>query len=93
MAAIFDWAKGAGRYPHENPLNGIKKALPPVKIRRTHMVALPWQDVPAFMAELGQREGMSARTLEFLILTAARSGEARGAQWSEIDDGIWTIPA
>jgi integrase len=93
MAAIFDWSKGAGQYPHENPLNGIKKALPPVKIRRTHMVALPWQDVPAFMAELGQREGMSARTLEFLILTAARSGEARGAQWSEIDDGIWTIPA
>lgn len=93
MSSIFDWAKGAGLYPHENPVNGIKKALPPVKRRRTHMAAMPWQDVPAFMDELREREGMSARALEFIILTATRSGEARGARWSEIDGDTWTIPA
>ncbi|MEO1105561.1 MAG: site-specific integrase, partial [Pseudomonadota bacterium] len=51
--------------------------------------------MPAFLAELRQREGMAARCLEFVILTACRSGEARGATWSEIDLGAkqWTIPA
>lgn len=93
IAAVFDWAKGAGHYPHENPVNGLKKALPPVKRRATHMAALDWRDVPEFMSGLAQREGMSARTLEFLILTATRSGEARGAMWSEIEGDVWTIPA
>jgi integrase len=93
IAAVFDWAKVAGHYPHENPVNGLKKALPPVKRRATHMAALDWRDVPEFMSGLAQREGMSARTLEFLILTATRSGEARGAMWSEIEGDVWTIPA
>jgi integrase len=93
IAAVFDWAKGAGHYPHENPVNGLKKALPPVKRRATHMAAMDWRDVPEFMSGLAQREGMSARTLEFLILTATRSGEARGAMWSEIEGDVWTIPA
>lgn len=93
LSTVFDWAKGAGHYPHENPVNGVKKALPTVKQRPNHMAALGWQDVPAFMAELGQRQGVSARTLEFIILTAARSGEARGATWSELEDDVWTVPA
>lgn len=92
LASIFDWAKGAGHYPHENPVNGVKKALPTVKRRPEHMASMHWQDVPAFMADLAQREGVSARTLEFLILTATRSGEARGARWSEIEGDVWTIP-
>ena len=58
-----------------------------------HMAALPWRDVPAFIAELRAREGVSARCLEFLILTASRSGEARGARWDEIDGDVWTVPA
>lgn len=93
IAAIFDWAKGAGHYPHENPVNGLKKALPAINIRPQHMKALPWQDLPNFMDSLGTRAGLSARTLEFLILTAARSGEARGARWSEVNGSVWTIPA
>ncbi|MEM7303853.1 MAG: integrase arm-type DNA-binding domain-containing protein [Pseudomonadota bacterium] len=93
VATIFDWAKGAGHYPRENPVNGIAKALPTVKQRPKHMSALAWRDLPAFMSELGDRDGISARCLEFIILTAARSGEARGARWDEIDGGIWTIPA
>ncbi len=93
LSTIFDWAKGAGHYPHENPVSGIKKALPAVKRRPVHMPALPWQEVPCFMADLRLRSGVSARTLEFIILTAARSGEARGARWSEITNYEWLVPA
>lgn len=100
LSTIFDWAKGAGHYPHENPVNGLGKALPTVKRRPKHMAAMHWRDVPDFMAELVEREGVSARTLEFLILTATRSGEARGAKWREFsakdrDSGgyVWTVPA
>ena len=76
LTAIFDWAKGAGHYPYENPVNGLKKALPAIRVQAKHMAALPWQELPKFMAELASREGVSARALEFVILTAARSGEA-----------------
>ncbi|PWE29243.1 integrase [Maritimibacter sp. 55A14] len=93
LSTVFDWAKGAGHYPHENPVNGLKKALPAVKRRAKHMPAMAWQDVPAFMSALSERDGVSARTLEFIILTAARSGEARGARWSEVERGVWNIPA
>ena len=41
IAAVFDWAKGAGHYPHENPVAGLKKALPAVKRKAEHMAALP----------------------------------------------------
>jgi integrase len=64
------------------------------KAKRSH-AALPWQDIPSFMAELSQRHSVSARALEFTILTAARTGEVIGATWSEIDLGkkVWNIPA
>lgn len=78
IATIFDWAKGAGHYPYENPVNGITRALPVQKASTNHHDALPWRDVPAFMGALSERESVSARCLEFIILTAARSGEARG---------------
>jgi integrase len=95
IATIFDWAKGAGYYPHENPVNGISKALPIVKRQPKHMEAMDWRKLPDFVAKLKARSGVSANTLLFLILTATRSGEARGAQWSEFDIGkrIWTVPA
>jgi integrase len=94
ITAVFDWAKGAGHYPHENPVTGLKKALPAVKRKAEHMAALPWRDLPAFMAQLAERDAVSARCLEFLILTALRSGEVRGAQWSEIDlhAAVWLVP-
>ena len=59
-----------------------------------HHPALPFDELPAFMAELRKREGISARGLEFTILTAARTGEVIGATWSEIDFATktWTIP-
>jgi integrase len=60
-----------------------------------HHAAMPWRDVPDFMRRLREVEGMSALALEFAILTATRSGEARGAKWSEIDSdaGVWIVPA
>jgi len=95
LSTIFDWAKCAGQYPHENPVNGVKKALPTVKQRPEHLAAMMWQKLPTFMQDLREREGVSARTLEFLILTATRSGEARGTRWSELDLEVkeWLVPA
>jgi integrase len=93
LSSIFDWAKGAGHYPHENPVNGVTKALPNFRPQARHMASLPWPELPAFAADLRNREGVSARALEFVIMTAARSGEVRGARWSEIDGSVWTVPA
>lgn len=95
ISTIFDWAKVAGHYPFENPVTGVKKALGAVNTKTKHMASLAWLELPAFMSELALREGVSARTLEFIILTATRSGEARGARWREIDikERVWTVPA
>lgn len=62
---------------------------------RKHHAAMPWQDIPAFMADLRGRDSISARALEFTILCASRTGETIGAQWSEmdLDARTWTIPA
>jgi integrase len=59
-----------------------------------HHPALPWQDIGAFMAALHRHKGISARALEFLILTATRTGEVLGARWGEVDldAGVWTVP-
>jgi integrase len=58
-----------------------------------HHAALPYAELPAFMASLRAQEGVAARALEFTILTAARTGETIGARWNEIKDGVWTVPA
>jgi integrase len=76
---------------HLKELLPARGKLRPVK----HHAALPYADVPAFMAELRDRQSTSARALEFTILTAVRTGETVGATWDEIDlkAKIWTIPA
>ncbi len=60
-----------------------------------HHAALPYDKIGSFMVELREREGVAARALEFAILTASRTGEVLGAQWSEIDfeAKVWTVPA
>lgn len=65
------------------------------KLSRGHHAALPWRDAPAFMKSLRARPALAARCLEFVILTAARSGEALLATWGEIDwfEKTWTVPA
>jgi integrase len=62
---------------------------------KQHHTALPYADVPAFMTQLRERPGVEARALEFLVLTATRSNEVLGAEWSEIDldAKTWTVPA
>jgi integrase len=64
------------------------------KLTRGHHKAMPYADLPTFMARLKEAPGVASRALAFTILTAARSGEALGARWDEIDiDGaVWTVP-
>jgi integrase len=66
-----------------------------VKPKAKHHPALPYAELPDFMAALRAKESVSARALEFTILTAVRTNETIGARWDEIDlDGaVWTIPA
>ncbi len=65
------------------------------KLTRGHHPAMPYVEVPAFVASAKEREAVAARALEFLILTASRTGEVRGAEWDEIDLAakVWTVPA
>lgn len=95
---ILDAAKAQGLRSGENPARWrghLSTVLPDQKKARVHHPAMAFDDVPAFMARLRAVDSLSARALEFILLTAARSGEARGARWSEIDmeARLWTIPA
>ncbi|WP_225781180.1 site-specific integrase [Xenophilus sp. Marseille-Q4582] len=100
IESVLDWATVRGHRKGDNPARWkghLDKVLPaPSKIQKVaHHAALAIDDMPAFTALLQQRDGLSARALEFAILTAARSGEVRGAVWEEIDLGaaLWIIPA
>ncbi len=100
IQSVLDYATARGYRTGDNPARWtghLKELLPaPGKVARVeHHAALPWQEVGAFMAELRQQAGMGARALELAILTAARSGEVRGATWAEVDlaQAVWTIPA
>jgi len=97
---ILDWAKVRGYRDGDNPARwrGHLDHLLPGRgkvCRVKHHAASPYGEVPAFMAELKNRDAVAARALEFAILTAARTGEVIGAKWDEIDlgDRVWTIPA
>jgi hypothetical protein len=93
----LDFAKARGMRTGENPARwrGHLDALLPKrpKLTRGHHKAMPFDDVPAFMGKLRQREGAASSALEFAILTAARSGEALGALWTEMDLNArtWTV--
>ncbi|QRM27376.1 site-specific integrase [Microvirga sp. VF16] len=96
---VLDFARARGQRVGENPARwrGHLDALLPkrAKLTRGHHAAMPFDEVPAFMASLREREGIAPRALEFAILTAARSGEVLGARWDEInlDARLWTVPA
>ncbi|OBX19606.1 integrase [Erythrobacter sp. QSSC1-22B] len=95
---VLDAAKAKGLRTGENPARGrghLYLLLPArSKAEVKHHAALPFVEIAAFMAELRTRPALSARALEFTILTTARSGEARGMTWSEVDleAKIWTVP-
>lgn len=98
---VLSYAMQAGYRPEGlNPARwrgGLDKLLPaPSKVTKVvNHAALPVNAVGAFMPLLRAADGMGARALEFAILTAARSGEVRGATWAEIDldASLWTVPS
>lgn len=97
MENILDYAKATKQRTGDNPARWrahLDQILVcPSKVQRVrHHPALPYAELPAFMAALRQREGVGARAMAFVILTACRSNEAIGARWSEIDGDVWTIP-
>ena len=100
MESVLDWARVRGYRDGENPARRrghLDHLLPNrAKVRAArHYAALPYAEIAAFMAELRTRPGIAAHALEFIILTAARSGEVFGARWDEIDLAakVWTVPA
>lgn len=97
---VLAWAQAAGQRSGDNPARwrGNLDALLPKPGKITvvkHHLALPFDQVPQFYSALCRVDGMGARALEFLILTAARSGEVRFATWTEIDTEAkrWVVPA
>jgi len=100
IESVLSWATVSGFRTGENPARWkghLEHVLQtPSKVTKVkHHKALPWQDIGIFISNLKQREGISAKALEFLILTASRSGEVRGATWQEIEleNKMWIIPA
>ena len=97
---VLDAAKAHGHRTGENPARWrghLDKLLAKrQKLTRGHHAAMAYADVPAFLARLRERQGgsISALALEFTILTAARSGEALGMRWDEVDETakVWTVP-
>jgi len=100
MERVLSWATVRGHRKGDNParwrgfletqLPGRGKKFAPVR----HLAALPYTDIPNFMANLRKHEGSGARALEFAILCGARSGAVIGATWDEInfDEKVWTVP-
>jgi len=100
IESVLDWATVHGFREGENPARWkghLDKILAkPSKVSQVrHHAALPHGDIPAFIADLRARQGIAARALEVLILTACRSNEVRGATWAEfdLDRKVWEIPA
>ncbi|OGT01001.1 MAG: integrase [Gallionellales bacterium RBG_16_56_9] len=101
IEAVLDFAavhEGAhGRYNPARWKGNLDQVLPKARkvVSRVHFPAAPYADVPRILSALRDKDLLSAHCLRFTILTAARSGEARGALWNEIDFAAktWTIPA
>jgi integrase len=96
---ILDSAKARGYRDGENPARWrghLDNVLPArSRVREVdHLAALPYAELPTFLSNLRTRPAVAARALEFLILTAARTGEVIGARWNEIDllDRVWIVP-
>jgi len=96
---VLDAAKAKGLRSGENPAawRGHLDLLLPKRPKGNvkHHAALPFAEIASFMISLVSRPAVAARTLEFAILTAARSGEVRGMTWGEVDfdQRLWTVPA
>jgi len=95
IGVVLDWSYSQGFRSSEAPMRSISRGLPRQPKTGRHFEALPFEEMPTFLACLRDRSSVGRLALEFLILTAARSGEVRGAIWSEIDlkKNLWTVPA
>jgi integrase len=100
IETVWDWARARKYVEGENParLRGhLDKILAKTaKVKRVkHHAAVPYKQIATFIIKLRGRKGSSALAMEFMILTAARTGEVRGARWQELDftTKVWTIPA
>ncbi len=99
IESVLDWATARGYRQGENPARwkGHLENLLPARSKVAkvkHHAALPYSEIPDFVAGLREQEGIAARALEFLILTAARTGEVIGAKWAEVDleARLWVVP-
>lgn len=100
IESVLSWATVAGHRKGDNPAcwaGNLKELLPaPSKVAKEgNQPALTLEDAPRWFTTLKARDGMGARALEFLALTAARSQEVRGATWEEVDfdKALWIVPA
>ncbi len=100
IEAVLTWATVSKYRTGDNPARwkgNLSEVLPkPNKIKTVkHMPALPYKEINTFMTALRKMEGLGARALELIVLTACRSSECRFATWDEIDfqEKAWTIPA
>ncbi|MEQ9661530.1 MAG: integrase arm-type DNA-binding domain-containing protein [Parasphingopyxis sp.] len=95
IGAVLDYAHARGWREGEAPMRAVAKGLPSQPKKTGRFKAMPYAEVPRFVAKLREIESFGALALEALILTACRSGEIRGACWDEIDFDakLWTIPA
>lgn len=97
IKVVLDVAKSKGFRLGENPVTAIKDGhvLPKVKSKPEHHDAMRWQDMPEFIASLKERKSMAAKALMFTCLTGARTSEALGLRWDELDldAKVWTCPA
>lgn len=100
IESVLDWATVSAYREGDNPARWrghLENLLPSLnkKLRVKHHPALPFNEMGEFTESLRLQEGIAARALEFLILTAARTGETIGARCDEFDltSGVWTIPA
>ena len=99
LEAVLDWSAVRGYREGDNPASWstLKYVLskPGKSHKVEHYAALPWKEAPSFLADLRNVGTIAAKALEFVILTAARSGEVRQATWHEIDLDmkLWSVPA
>ncbi len=94
ISTILDWSVGEGHRDYALPVKAIRLALGSHKTKQENFAAVAVEAAPAVFRAVQNVDSMSSKCLQFLILTAARSAEARGARWSEIDwdKSTWTVP-
>ncbi|MEO0464371.1 MAG: integrase arm-type DNA-binding domain-containing protein [Pseudomonadota bacterium] len=95
IGVVLDWAYANGMRATEAPMRSLSRALPRQPKQDGHFAAMPYEDIPEFIKHLHKRTSLARLALEFLILTASRSGEVRGAKWTEVnlDAKLWAVPA